>query len=258
MTDKDNASTSPDMITSDNASLLIPSWDTLIGLVNLAASEAGEWSGAPMPVNGIPLVLEPRYPFPKLNGACFGPPDKEDSPALDSSEPGVATLVNRWYSHDRGQNVSVWRDDLGPFATREPSHGAGKLTFWLGTIGASRAWSLDAELQAREALRGLLKDSAYRYYELTGAFLETSPRSKVIYLFRRNRPTVAITAQGKDGLRILAVLCLHPIGFYQGTWAGCMVPTDDVIAHLMMMRGDEHLFWRKANSHPLYANEAGL
>lgn len=34
-----------------------------------------------------------------------------------------------------------------------------------------------------------------------------------------------------------------------------MVPTDDIIAHLIMMRGDERSYWSKANQH---APEAGL
>jgi len=37
-----------------------------------------------------------------------------------------------------------------------------------------------------------------------------------------------------------------------------MVPTDDVIAHLMLMRADEHGFWKRANQHPLDRLEAGL
>lgn len=59
-------------------------------------------------------------------------------------------------------------------------------------------------------------------------------------------------------MRILACLCLHPLGYYRGSWSGAMVPTDDVIAHLLMVRGDEHDFWRKANQHRPDAPEAGL
>lgn len=61
-----------------------------------------------------------------------------------------------------------------------------------------------------------------------------------------------------DAMQILAALCLHPIGFYQGTWAGSMVPTDEVIAHLLLMRGDEPLYWRRANQHPAWSPLAGL
>lgn len=37
-----------------------------------------------------------------------------------------------------------------------------------------------------------------------------------------------------------------------------MVPTDDVIAHLLLMRGDERLFWRRANQHHPLDPESGL
>jgi hypothetical protein len=37
-----------------------------------------------------------------------------------------------------------------------------------------------------------------------------------------------------------------------------MCPTDDVIAHLMLMRGDEALLWRKANQHPSWVPESGI
>ena len=43
-----------------------------------------------------------------------------------------------------------------------------------------------------------------------------------------------------------------------GSWAGAMVPTDDVIAHLSLMRGDEHMFWKRCNQHPSWRPEAGL
>ena len=59
-------------------------------------------------------------------------------------------------------------------------------------------------------------------------------------------------------MRVVAVLCLHPIGYYENTWAGCLVPSDDVIAHLTMMRADEAHYWSKANQHDPASPEAGL
>jgi hypothetical protein len=79
-------------------------------------------------------------------------------------------------------------------------------------------------------------------------FLETSRRSGVSYLFRRLKPTLAI----KDG-RALCALCLHPIGYYEGTWSGAMCPTDDIIAHLMLARGDEAMFGAgRTRFHPIF------
>ena len=94
-----------------------------------------------------------------------------------------------------------------------------------------------------------------KQYLLTGMFLETSKRSGVHYLFRRLRPTVAISP---SSTKILCTLCLHPIGYYAESWAGAMCPTDDVVAHLMLMRADEPMFWRRANQHAPWRPEAGL
>jgi hypothetical protein len=74
---------------------------------------------------------------------------------------------------------------------------------------------------------------------------------------RRLKPTIALSGATGE-IKALCGLCLHPIGFYNGTWAGCMVPTDEVIAHLMLMRGDESDFWRQANQHPAWRAESGL
>jgi hypothetical protein len=59
-------------------------------------------------------------------------------------------------------------------------------------------------------------------------------------------------------MRFLAALCLHPIGYYEDSWAGVMAPTDDVVAHLMLCRGDEHMFWRRANQHASWEQQAGI
>ena len=138
-----------------------------------------------------------------------------------------------------------------------------RLTFWLHTLGASDAWDVEAEAKARVKLRGMLSERQWRHYDLTGTFLETSKRSGVMYMFRRSRPTIALTLRGRDGktaewVRCLAVLCMHPIGYYQRTWAGCLVPSDDVIAHLLLCRHDEAGYWGQCNQHGSTSPEAGL
>ena len=108
-----------------------------------------------------------------------------------------------------------------------------------------------------QTLGTMLQHRAFKHYLLTGMFLETSARSGVTYLFRRLRPTIAITTKTGDA-RVLATLCMHPIGYYEETWAGAMTPTDDVIAHLALMRGDERLFWSRCNQHPAWAPQSGI
>ncbi len=236
----------------------LPTWDQIRRKINQAAAEQSEWAGAPLPVHGIPLVIEPRYPFAKLNGFCF-----EDGPSPDphaAAPSDTCRVVNSWYSWDRGYSVYICDDgpDTRRFVVRLPEHGGSRLMYWLRTIGASKAWSIEAEVRAMETLQGLIKPGAFEAYLLTGSFLETSPRSGVQYLFRKLRPTVALRKSADGGTRILAVLCLHPIGYYSESWAGTLCPTDDVISHLILMRGDEHHFWKKANAHPSWSAGAGI
>jgi hypothetical protein len=132
-----------------------------------------------------------------------------------------------------------------------------KLTMEISTLGCSFAWGIEQESNALKLLGTLVRHVAFKQYLLTGMFLETSKRSGVHYLFRKLRPTVAIhERQGR--LAIMAALCMHPIAYYSGSWAGAMCPTDDVIAHLMLMRGDEAMFWRRCNQHAAHQPEAGL
>ncbi len=131
--------------------------------------------------------------------------------------------------------------------------------FALETLRSSVAWSIEGESRALQTLGTLIRHHQFKQYLLTGSFLETSRRSGVTYLFRKLRPTVAIRADYRtDRTRILCALCLHPIAYYSGSWAGVMTPTDDVLAHLMLCRGDEKMFWRRANQHASWRAAAGL
>jgi hypothetical protein len=245
------------------------------------ADKTALWAGIPMPLAGERLVIEPSFPN-ALALSRIGPPQTvchdckatqgaehaEDCPKF---EPGVAvaphdddegwTFINEWYSPHWRCKILVMRDPQGRIvhgklpAFHHVSHD-------LRTLGCSDAWGLEQEQRALRLLGTLIRHRQMRQYVLTGMFLEKSRRSGVTYMFRRLKPTVAIAADGdrdpNASMRILACLCMHPIAFYAGSWAGGMCPTDDVIAHLSLMRGDEHLFWRRSNQHPPYLPEAGL
>ncbi len=86
---------------------------------------------------------------------------------------------------------------------------------------------------------------------------EVSKRSQLTYLFRRSRPTI-VMRETEEWTRVLCALCLHPIGYYSDSWAGVMCPTDEVIAHLLMMRGCEEKYWANANQHPSNHPAAGI
>lgn len=218
----------------------------------------GEWAGIPMPLPGCELVVEPRYPRAKDVMAMQAIIDDDAEPTPEPPED--CTLINQWYSDRLRGTVVIARDhETGRRVWWVEPNASARNTFWLKVFVSMDAWDLERELRAMQLLQTLLSARMFKAYLLTGTFLETSPRSELVYLFRRMRPTVVLTPHNPDRqMTILCALCLHPIAFYAETFCGAMVPTDDVIAHLMLMRADEALFWRRANQHEPYEPEAGL
>lgn len=221
--------------------------------MDYVAKSRNEWCGLPMPIEGERLVLASSHPafdqYKELNAFTGNPEDLEDD---------GYKIVNQWYSRK-------WRCDVYIMQSPEGKYEFGKVPAFhhirqaLGTMACSVAWSIESESKALQTLASLLPHHAFKYYLLTGMFLESSKRCRTTYIFRKLRPTVAL-APNIDGsnMRILATLCMHPLAYYEGTWAGAMCPTDDVIAHLMMMRADEHMFWKRCNQHQAYRPESGL
>lgn len=212
------------------------------------AQKVGEWAGIPMGIEGERLVIDPRYPFAHI----LAP--KRDREA-ELREDGYTIRNVFWCSRWR-TIVAIYEKDGRIGFT--PILGTGNsLTLQLSTLGCSFAWGIAQERAALELLGTLVRHHTFKMYLLTGSFLETSPRSGIHYMFRKLRPTVAIHEK-KGKLCILTTLCMHPIGYYEGSWAGAMCPTDDVVAHLMMMRGDEHGFWKRCAQHAAHEMAAGL
>ncbi len=211
------------------------------------AHERGDWAGIPMPMSDLRLVVEPRYPNAQALMAMGPQPEAEETDVRQ---------INTWYSAPRRCDIVVYRYDDGrvDWGVRPAVH---SLNMALNTLGGSDAWGIEQEARALQLLADLVSHRQFKQYLLTGSFLETSKRSGVTYLFRKLRPTVAIRNDGEK-TRIMCALCMHPIAHYAGSWAGAMTPTDDVIAHLMLMRGDEKLFWKRSTQHPAYRPEAGL
>ena len=204
-----------------------------------------------MPLENEQLVIEPTYPkAAELMSIRFGNDFEENEPGDDGYR-----LRNRFYCARKRVVVHVFEKDGRVRAGWESVFHA--LPHALHTLGCADAWGFEQESAAVTTLAGLVRHRHFKQYMLTGMFMETSKRSGLTYLFRRLRPTVVLSA-ATGAMRVLCALCLHPIGYYAGSWAGAMCPTDDVIAHLMLMRGDEPMFWRRANQHPAWRPEAGL
>lgn len=213
------------------------------------AQSRGEWAGYPMPLEDARLVIEPTYPMADALMA-IGKPD-----ALPDDEDSGAVVRNSFWCWHRKQHLVIWEKDGKIDYGFQGRVNQG--TMLLDTLAVCDAWGIEQESNAVHTLGGMLRHRQFKQYLMCGMFMERSQRSGVSYLFRKLRPTLALK-HGPKGLRILAALCLHPIGYYAGSWSGAMCPTDDVIAHLALMRGDEHMFWRRSNQHPSWAPEAGL
>lgn len=242
------------------------SWDDVRRMVNQLAMQRGEWAGYPLPIEDLRLIMEPRYPLPSMDGASLGSEnmdvdDQEISSIIRNAFGECETIfpINEWYHgnkwiwvyHNGDGRSKVAKMKLG----RDPRR---RCAFLLNTLLASRAWSVDGELKAQRMLLKELSEVQQTDYILTGTFVETSPRSKVSYIFRRGRSTLAIKMEPGAEPRVLCALCLHPSGYYEFSFAGCMTPSDEVYCHLSLMRYDEHTFWKKANQHDPEIAEAGL
>lgn len=219
-------------------------------VIGVLAKQQGHWAGVPMPLDGERLVIHPGYPFAEVLGRHIGV-----EPKGEIETDGARQRACFYSSHMRSDVVIVeYPDGRITYGLAPAMHSLDKQ---LTTLGAADAWGLEQEEKAMQLLATLATPRQYRQYVLTGTFLERSPRSGLTYLFRRLRPTVALDTSSGTA-RIRCCLCMHPIAYYAGSWGGAMCPTDDVIAHLMMMRGDEPMFWRRSTQHPAYRPEAGL
>lgn len=244
------------------------SWDCIRFVINEWAKIKSEWAGIPLPISCAELVVESKFPFQGLNGCKFDSEDDEANARLALERvaqfcfsEGKIFPINHW--HSRAKRADVWvyhtgdgRSKVGVLPDRKDERFS---MVMLGYVPlAEGAWSVKAEMAAMERLRGLVGDYKFHQYLLTGMIMESSPRSGVVYLFRRLRPTIAFRQLPDHTSHILACLCLHPIGYYAQTHCGVMVPTDDVIAHITLMRGDEHEFWKQSGQHAPDSPAAGL
>ena len=219
-----------------------------------------DWSGMPVPVVGLNLILEPRYKHKGLEEfrwkECYDENGvRQDIAEEPQPQPSPWKRINSWWSEKLQVTIVVFHDQQGrPQISFSPED---RPAFTIRTLEASAVWPLEAEQKAQKKLASLIESQLFEVYQLTGHFTETSKRSQVTYIFRRGRPTIALR-EHEEGSIPLCALCLHPIGYYGETWAGVMCPTDEVIAHLLMMRGSEEKFWANANQHPVDRPAAGI
>jgi len=224
-------------------------FSTLRDRLQMVAAERDEWAGFPMPLEGERLIIEPSYPYAEAMSAINAEkPNPEDT--------GWRVRNTFWSTRHRC-DVVVMQEADGSIS-RAYLHRR-SLDLEMRTMACSEAWGIEQEQRALQLLGTMLNHLMFKRYLLTGMFMETSKRSGVTYIFRRLRPTVALRANlGKGVVKILCALCQHPVGLYADSFAGAMCGTDDVIAHLALMRGDEKMFWKRSSQHAPSRPEAGL
>lgn len=234
------------------------------------------YCGAPLPVDGLTVVVATRDPllafFGQMNQAVAA--DRGQLPIIECE--GVEYFCRNHWQSSRPYLGRYWRVKIGwrirADGSTEVQHFAvpqdrvnTRLVMEMDSH-AARATScgiVKAEERARQLLRPRLNRFQWECYILCDSFMEISRRSGVIYLLRRNRPTIAFRPQEEDrkngrSLNPLCALCLHPLGYYASTWTGAYTPSDELIAILDFIRCDEKYFWRKANQIPIEWPEAGL
>jgi hypothetical protein len=236
-------------------------YDQISRYIAQSSIENEDWSGMPVPVIGLKLVIEPRYKHKGLSDFQWDQyydqdglrhvVEKERRP-----KPSEFRTINSWWNAAYQTDIAVLQDKQGraQLGLRLES----RLSFTLRTLQAAAVWPVEAEQKSQRRLATLIPADMFDLYLLTGHFAETSKRSHLTYLFRRGRPTIVYREIEEESIYPLCALCLHPIGYYADSWAGVMCPTDEVIAHLLMMRGSEEKFWANANQHPLDHPAAGL
>lgn len=159
------------------------------------------------------------------------------------------------------QTICVVETEGGPMALPRYDAGMRLRKFVRGIEVRHHAHqTAEAEFKAMDSLKKRISKQQFDTYVLSGAFPEFSKRSGLLYYFRKGLPTLAVSFHGKDNEigKVLAALCLHPMGYYAGTHVGLMTPTDEVIAHLLMMRADEHAFWKKSGQWSATDSRSGV
>lgn len=242
-----------------------PNYEELLRQVSDDFEQLAEEAGLPcgMPASALAfkegVYLEQAFVRAILQGAGASAPKPESTTTAELDE---RVLHNQWVTKRpwRGQwgIVHIWRNRrTGEFEWdfEEFLPGLSRLEWAMRTTAVQLAYgNVEAEVKARRKLEAMLAPRQLKSWTLTESFYEQG-RSGMVYWLRKNRPTVALRPDSRtkdDGKATpICALCLHALGGYQGTGAGILAPSDDVIAHLVMIRGNEHLFWRKANQFAL-------
>lgn len=246
-------------------------WDEL----NKAMLERGIYHGIPHGIGLAPITTSSpdlQIIIDSLQGLRAADEEKDDLSCktvvelAPENQDAVMKFHHSWISSRQWRGhfvqVAVYQSEItGKFVKLAIpiSYAHERLNYFMETGGYRNSFcSVEAEQKARAKLESVLTDHQKNCYYLHDSFPERG-RSGYLYILRKNRPTLVISDhdQSRD-VKTLCALCLHPLAYYTDSWAGAMVPSDEVLAHLLMIRADEHFFWRKANQISLEKPQSGI
>lgn len=228
------------------------SYDDMAEIMDRIAQKHGFEGGIPLPhitdknESEHPLVMADHAPLSIVTNATY-----RTEYAQRVARTWKTKIINSWDVLG-DHTVSIVRSENGPMWMKEYQAGTRlrKLLADIAIRSDVRTMTAEAELRAMESLKEKINAQQYRTYVLSGMFIERSPRSDLHYIFRKGRPTLVLSFHGEEakeaGGRVIAALCMHAMGFYQFSHVGVCCPSDEVIAQLLYMRGDEHGFWKKS------------
>jgi hypothetical protein len=132
-----------------------------------------DWSGLPVPVPGLPLVLEPRYKHKCLENfrwkECYDENGvREEVHDEPIQGPTQSRWINSWWNAKYQVNITVLRDHDG--RVRFTFSPVDRLSFTIRTMDAAAAWPFEAEQKALQKLATLIPRHLYELYCLTGHF----------------------------------------------------------------------------------------
>ena len=245
------------------------SWNDVRRGVAKLCEERGWHHGVPMMSStdtGRRIILAKGCPLSDTKGhdvpvSMTGEPQVHVCTAKDVDDTEMGPIVvNAW--NNKPTIVAVVQQK-GKYRVTKIDASKDRLNMLMNTI-ICQAGSVDsdAELKAMMTLKGKINDNQWDAYLLGGAFPETSKRSGVTYILRKGLPTIALRCipkpEGGEDRHFLAALCSHPLAWWEGTHVGAYPPTDEVIAHLLLIRSDEHDLWKRSGQHGLNEVQAGI
>ncbi len=130
----------------------------------------------------------------------------------------------------------------------------------MSVLSTAKHVPFEREEKACNLLKQHATEEQWHMYRLTGTLIHNDERSRYCYLIRRGFPTLVFEKdEEQPGVLVFKLgLCAHQEGYEPGHFSGFCCPTDDVVAHLLMLRADEDTFWNRAKIHLPVSGLIGL